>query len=221
MKIAPAFLTLPAFLTMAVLATALGACSREGRLVVTDGVGITAIRSVCPAVGIPDYTGDVTYFTGKGRSASDIDFTATMSNVATSCDDTGDKVFAQASFDVFARRSDATGARTVSIPYYVTVMQGGSAVQSKRVGEVSVSFADGETRAMGHAKGAAYIDRAAATLPADIRDRVTRKRRAGDADAAVDPLADPIVRDAIKRATFELLVGFQMSDEQLAYNATR
>jgi hypothetical protein len=29
------------------------------------------------------------------------------------------------------------------------------------------------------------------------------------------------VRTAVARATFELLVGFQLTDEQLAYNATR
>jgi hypothetical protein len=30
--------------------------------VVEQGVGITALRSVCPAVGVPDFTGDVTLF---------------------------------------------------------------------------------------------------------------------------------------------------------------
>ena len=34
---------------------------------------------------------------------------------------------------------------------------------------------------------------AAATLPEDVRRRVTRKRKPGDADAAIDPLADPEV----------------------------
>ena len=38
-------------------------------------------------------------------------------------------------------------------------------------------------------------------------------------DAA--PPADPQVRAAVQAASFELLVGFQLSEEQLAYNATR
>jgi hypothetical protein len=63
--------------------------------------------------------------------------------------------------------------------------------------------------------------RSAATLPEDIRRQITRERRPGDADAALDPLADPNVRAAVQRATFELLVGFQLTPEQLAYNATR
>ena len=37
---------------------------------------------------------------------------------------------------------------------------------------------------------------AAATLPANVREILTRKRRAGDPEAAVDPLSDPGVRAA-------------------------
>ncbi|MCX7865163.1 MAG: hypothetical protein N2423_09055, partial [Novosphingobium sp.] len=92
---------------------------------------------------------------------------------------------------------------------------------TKRIGRVTLNFANGQERAQARGEGIAYVDRAAATLPEDIRRRLTRKRRAGDADAAVDPLADPEVKAAIARATFELLVGFQLDESQLAYNATR
>ena len=34
-------------------------------------------------------------------------------------------------------------------------------------------------------------------------------------------LADPKIKAAINEANFELLVGFQLSDDQLKYNATR
>ena len=58
-------------------------------------------------------------------------------------------------------------------------------------------------------------------LPEDVRERITRKRKAGDQDAALDPMADPEVRAALDRANFELLVGFQLDQDQIAYNATR
>jgi hypothetical protein len=103
----------------------------------------------------------------------------------------------------------------------VTVLQGGSAVISKRVGQVTLNFADGQQRAQVSATADAYVDAAAATLPAEIRERITRKRKAGDTDAALDPLADPEVKAAVARATFEVLVGFQLNEAQLAYNATR
>jgi hypothetical protein len=65
------------------------------------------------------------------------------------------------------------------------------------------------------------VSRAAATLPSEVRDRLTKKRKAGDEDAALDPLADPQVRTAVASASFEALVGFQLTPDQLKYNATR
>lgn len=203
-------------------ATALAGCQHAGDIVVQEGVGIPALRTVCPAVGIPDYTGDVTLFNPPtARTADAIDVTATMSNVRTTCDDTGEKVYAVANFDVYAQRRDTRGARTVQLPYYTAVVRGGSAVTAKRTGVITLTFADGQARAQASGAGSAYIDKASATLPADIRERITRKRKSGEAEAAVDPLSEPDIRAALDRASFELLVGFQLSNDQLAYNATR
>lgn len=207
---------------VALAAAALAGCRSEGDLVVQQGVGITALRSVCPAVGIPDYTGDVTLFSpANARTADAIDVTAAMTNVRSTCDDSGERVYAVANFDVVAQRRNTQGARTVELPYFSTVIRGGSAVVAKRVGTVTLNFADGQARAQASGAAGAYIDRAEATLPADIRERITRKREAGEAEAAVDPLSEPEVRAAIARASFELLVGFQLNQDQLAYNATR
>ena len=202
---------------------ALAACKKEGEIVVEQGVGITALRTACPAVGIPDYTGDVTLFSPAGALTADaIDVTATMTNVRAACDDaTGAEVYVTASFDVYAQRRDTNGARSVELPYFSTVMRGASSVVAKRIGTVRLDFADGEARAQASGQAGAVVDRAAATLPADIRERITRQRRAGDADAAIDPLSQPDVKAALDRATFELLVGFQLTEDQLAYNATR
>lgn len=201
---------------------ALGGCRSKGEIVVDEGVGISAVRGTCPAVGIPDYTGDMTTFRNAASTdAADIDVVAAMTNLRSQCNDQAEKVYASVSFDVLARRTDTRGARQVTIPYFVTVLRGGSAVVSKRIGSVTVNFADGQERASAQGTGSAYIDRAEATLAEDVRQRITRKRRAGDADAAVDPLSDPEVRAAVTRATFEVLVGFQLSQNQLGYNVTR
>ena len=58
-------------------------------------------------------------------------------------------------------------------------------------------------------------------MPENVRKLLTKKRKAGQADAATDPLALPEVRTALAKASFELVVGFQLTDTQLAYNATR
>jgi hypothetical protein len=40
-----------------ILGFALAGCKSQGELVVDQGVGITAVRTTCPAVGVPDYFG--------------------------------------------------------------------------------------------------------------------------------------------------------------------
>ena len=204
------------------MAASLAACASTGDIVVDQGVGITAVRTVCPAVGIPNYTGDITTFRRAGSTlASDLDVIASLTNLRSTCNEASDRVYTEATFDVQARRTDVSGARQVQLPYFVTVLRGSTAVVSKRVGTVTLNFADGQERASATATAGAFVDRAEATLPDDIRDRITRKRKAGDADAALDPLADPEVRAALNRATFEMLVGFQLTEPQLAYNVTR
>lgn len=211
-----------ALFVVIVAAVALAGCKRKGDIVVEQGVGITALRTVCPSVGVPDYTGNVTLFTQQSaRTVDALDVTAAITNVRSQCDDSGQEVYTTASFDVLAQRRDVRGARTISLPYFSTVVRGGNAVIAKRLGTVTIAFADGQERARGSGVAGAVINRAAATLPDDIRQRITARRRAGEDEAAVDPLTEPDVRAAIARASFEVLIGFQLSDDQLAYNATR
>lgn len=215
--------TRPLLLAVTVAALGLAGCaSRGGDLVVDEGMGIVALRTACPTVGVPDYTGDLTLFSAPGRTdAGAIDVVASLTNVRSQCSESADKVHATATFDVLARRADVRGARRVELPYFVTVVRAGSTVVSKRVGTVAIDFADGQERAQARGQAAAFIDRAQATLPPDIREKLTRKRKAGKEEAAIDPLTEPDVRAAVARASFELLIGFQLDERQLAYNATR
>lgn len=200
----------------------LSACAEKNQLVVDSGVGVASTLSACPNVAIPEHTGDVTVFNPtNSRDASAIDVVATLTNVRSTCDETGPEIYATANFDVLGRRSDNRGQRTVTLPYFSTIMRGGSTVVAKRLGSVTLNFADGSYRAQAQGSGSGYINKAAATLPDDIRERITRKRKSGDSDAAIDPLSIPEVRSALQRTSFELLVGFQLTGDQLQYNATR
>ena len=201
---------------------ALAGCRSEGDIVIEQGVGITSLRSTCPAVGVPLYLGDITLFSpAEARTADAIDVTASITNVRGACDDTGEQVYATASFDVLAQRRDTSAARRVELPFFSTVVRGNSSVVAKRLGTVVLDFAPGEARAQASAVAGAYVERAEATLPDDIRRQITRRRRAGDEDAAIDPLTLPEVRAALARASFELLVGFQLTEDELRYNASR
>jgi hypothetical protein len=210
--------------TVAVTLTvlALAGCAKNGDLDISSGVGITATRTGCPIVAVPDGTGDITLFNpASSQDSTAVDVVATITKLRPICNSTGEKIYSVADFEVQARRTNRSGARTVTLPYFSSVVQGGSAVVAKRVGQVTLNFADGQDRASATAKAASYIDGASARLPADIVERITRKRKAGDADAALDPMADPEVRAAMQRASFELLVGFQLTEDQLRYNVTR
>lgn len=198
----------------------LSACGREGTL--ADIGGVYARRSACPIVGVPAATGDITLFSPAGRTDSAaIDVTATITNVRSSCDETGAEVVSTVSFDVLANRRDSGPARQVVLPYFDVVLQGGSDVVAKKVGYVALNFPAGAQRAQTSGQTVARISRAAATIPEEARRILTRERKPGDPDAAVDPLSDPAVRSAVARATFEQLVGFQLTQDQLRYNATR
>jgi len=178
-------------------------------------------RSVCPAVAVPNYTGDTTLFRGSDTTASDIDVVAVITNVRGVCADQGPRLGTNVSFDVIARRTATAGARSVTLPFFASVVQGGNLLVSKQVGSVTLSFADGQARATASGHAHAEVDRAATQLGPAMAKKVNRPRKPGDLDAATDPLADPEVKAAIRAATFEVLVGFQLSDEALAYNASK
>lgn len=202
---------------MAVLA--LAGCSRRGEIDATGG--IVAVRSACPIAAIPAQTGDITLFNpAQSRDASAIDVVAEITNLRSTCAD-GTQYYTEATFVVNARRSDASVARQVTLPYFSAVVRGGNVVVAKRVNQVTLNFAAGEYRASAQAKAGSYVDKAAASLPADIQAKITQKRKAGDADAAIDPFAQPDVKAALLRTSFELLVGFNLTQDQLKYNATR
>ncbi len=208
--------------TAATCLVLLAGCARNNEIDVSSGVGITATRSLCPAVAVPLHSGDITLFSpDNARTADAIDVVASITTINPRCNESGEMVYMEADFDVIASRSQPGPARTVDLPYFSTVAQGATAVVAKRVGTVRVTFADGSVRGTGRGSAAAFVNRDAATLPQDIRDRLTRRRRAGDADAAVDPMADPAVRTAVARASFELLIGFQLTEAQLEYNVRR
>lgn len=203
----------------ALLSLGLFGCRHTGDIVET---GILQSYTACPPVAIAAPAGDVTLFNpANSRDATAIDVVANITNVRSTCDDSGEYVGTQVHFDVQARRRDGTGARDVILPYFATVVQGNTNVVAKRTSRVAVHFNDGQLMASTAATASTQVLRSAATLPEDVRRRITRERRPGEADAAIDPMADPAVRAAVDRARFEVLIGFELDQDQLRYNATR
>jgi hypothetical protein len=201
------------------LAILIAGCSHKGEI--AEG-GVYTVRSSCPQVVIPAETGDITIFNPSGSTdASAIDVEATMTNVRVSCQDTGTDVISTASFDVVALRRDSSGARQVVLPFFDVALQAGNRVVAKHVGAVALNFEAGNGRAQTSGQATVRISRSAATLPESVRQTLNKPRKAGEQEAAIDPLSDPAIRDAVANATFQHLLGFELSQEQLRYNATR
>ena len=197
----------------------LSACSRTGQI--EDG-GVYVRRSACPILGIPAATGDITMFNpAQSRDSAAIDVTATMTNLFANCDESGAWVVSNAVFDVLAVRRDAGPARQVVLPYFSAGVQGGNRIVAKKIGQVVLNFPAGSSRAQARGQTVLRVSRAVATLPENARKILTRVRKPGQEEAAIDPLTDPAVRAAVAAATFEHLVGFQMGPDMLRYNATR
>lgn len=194
------------------LAGALAGCQRNPLVVK---------RSACPAVAVPAYAGDTTLFRGPGSDASDLDVVATITNLRDACTETPEQFVTAVSYQVVARRSAAGPARRVELPLFVAVVQAGNIVDAKQTTRIVIDFADGATRAVASGTATAAVSRRAAAVPDEILRRINRQRRPGELDAATDPMADPEVRSALRAASFEVLVGFQLSDASLAYNIAK
>jgi hypothetical protein len=204
----------------------LAGCAKDNDITAIGGsIGQQVQRTNCPAVGIPAYTGDVTLFNPAGsRDARAIDLVANITDLRSTCDEANEaaaNLTTTVNFRVDARRSDPHGARDVVLPYFAVVMHGGTDVASKSISRVSVHFDDGKLLASSTGQATAAVARADATLPDAVRAKLNRKRKSSDEDASVDPMTDPQVRAALGKASFEVLVGFQLSQQDLAYNATR
>ncbi|HEX6603768.1 MAG TPA: hypothetical protein VF027_02665 [Sphingomicrobium sp.] len=197
----------------------LSACRHQGD--VLQG-GVFTVRSACPVAGIPAGTGDITLFNPPNSTdARAIDVTATITDVRNVCQDSGNDIVSTMTFTVLGQRRDAGAARQVVLPYFDVALQGGSRVVAKQIGQLALNFAPGSNHAWTRVQANIRVNRGAATLPENVRRILTRERKPGDPQAAVDPLSDPAVRAAVANATFEHLVGFQMTQDQLRYNATR
>jgi hypothetical protein len=199
----------------------LSACQHAGDIVDESG-GVYAVRSACPIAGVPAGTGDITLFDPQGSTdARAIDVTAAISDVRATCQVIGNDSVSVATFTITALRRDAGPARQVVLPYFNLALRGGTTVAAKSVHQAALNFPAGSLHAWTRVQAVVRVNRSAASLPANVRAILTQQRKPGQSGAATDPMTEPGVRAAVANATFEHLVGFELTQDQLKYNATR
>jgi len=118
------------FITTLVLALTLVACNN-------NPLEVTISR--CPAVAVVGDTGTLTRFNGNGRTADDVMFTATISDVEVSCSE-GDSVSSAVSMYIAAESDGKIVNDTVTLPYFVAVLKDNSEVVTKRIFDVTLRF---------------------------------------------------------------------------------
>jgi hypothetical protein len=200
----------------------MSACSHS-KYDIAAGGGAVVKRSACPAVAVLVNAGDETLFSVPNTTDSRaIDVVANMTNLHADCIDSGSgDILSRISFAVQGRRSNPSGDRDVTLSYFSAVMQGGKTLVAKDISQVTLHFADGKYQAQTQGTATGKIDRASATIPVKILNDINRRRKPTEDDAAIDPLSDPANKAAIAKAIFEVILGFQLTEDQLKYNATR
>jgi len=118
------------FITTLVLALTLVACNN-------NPLEVTISR--CPAVAVVGDTGTLTRFNGEGRTADDVMFTATISDVEVSCSE-GDSVSSAVSMYIAAESDGKIVNDSVTLPYFVAVLKDNSEVVTKRIFDVTLRF---------------------------------------------------------------------------------
>jgi len=202
--------------------TLLSACRHAGDITAENGGGVYAVRSACPIAGVPAGTGDITLFNSPGSTDSRaLDLTAAITDVRATCQDAGNDVVSTITFTVVGLRRDPGPARQIVLPYFDVALRGGTQIAAKQLGQAVLNFKAGDLHSWTRVQASVRVNRGAATLPANVRAILTRPRKAGEAEAAVDPMSDPAVAKAVADATFEHLVGFALTQDQIKYNATR
>jgi hypothetical protein len=198
------------------------ACQHAGDITDENGGGVYAVRSACPIAGVPAGTGDITLFNpADSKDSRAIDVTATITDVRAVCQEAGEEIVSTATFTIVGLRTNPGPARQVVVPYFDIALRGGSTIAAKQIGQAALNFKAGDMHSWTRVQATVRVNRAAATLPENVKQILTKPRKAGEAEAAVDPLTEPAVRTAVANATFEHLVGFELTQDQLKYNATR
>ena len=174
----------------------------------------------CPAVGVPAGTGDVTLFDPAGqprreRDRRDRDDDQRARRPATTRAST--IVDHRHASTCAARRDPGRGGarRDAALFHHRGARRHRRGRQAGRAGRRSTSTPARPARRR-PAQAVGYVDRAAATLPDEVREQITAQaqgRRRGCRDRSADAARRSARRCCARR--FEVLVGFQLTDEQL------
>ncbi len=95
--------------------------------------------SRCLAVAVVGDVGTLTKFRSNGQTSEDVEFTASIRDVQSSCTEAED-VRSEVRFSIGAQAGPALANRTVTVPYFAAVLKDNSQIITKRVYTVELTF---------------------------------------------------------------------------------
>jgi len=194
MRPVPALVSLA--MVAAVSAVVLGACSKNP---------LKIRRSACPAVAVVRNAGTLTLFQPEtSRDADAIDVSAQISSATGPCNQRSSQLVTPVRVEISAVRTRASGSRDVTLPLFAAVVRQNDTVVARQTRMVTLHFDDGVVRASALATLTATLDRAQA-------EKLLPPPPANDEEAA----------RKVQPSPYEVLVGFQLTDDQAAYNVGR
>ena len=117
-------------LFLAALLLSLAACNRNP---------LEVVVSRCLAVAVVGDVGTYTSFKGESQTTDDLEFTASISDMTSSCEE-GSDVRSEVQFTVAAQSGPALRNASVTLPYFVIVLKDNSQIVSKKVFDVTLVF---------------------------------------------------------------------------------
>ena len=117
---------------MTALLLLLAACNR-------NPFEVTVSR--CLAVAVVGDVGTLTKFKGEGTTTGDVEFTASIMDVESRCEE-ADDVRSEVAFFVGAQAGPALIGKQITVPYFVAVLKDNSQIVSKKIFNVTLNFDD-------------------------------------------------------------------------------
>ncbi|MEO0410842.1 MAG: hypothetical protein AAF221_03250 [Pseudomonadota bacterium] len=101
----------------------------------------------CPAVGFVRYANSLTAFPdGAKATADNVTHRAVMSNLDVDCQDKGEGLRTRVDFTITAEPGPAGTARSLTLPYFVTVVREGDDLQAKSIYTSSIAMTGPDNR---------------------------------------------------------------------------
>lgn len=184
-----------------------------------SGNPLELTRSYCPGIGVAKFANSITLIApDAAATAGALDLTGQLTAVSGVCERAGGKLVTSTRAVVSASRRDSGAEQTVELPVFVTLVRDNSSILSKQIVPVRLSFAAGARSASAPVALKVMLDEAAARAAAKPLTGSPDDEPLPPPGKKRRPRSGPTLESKVAPTAFEILWGFQLTNQQAAYN---